>query len=152
MYHVSSTRLFRVAVIVLCLGGIAEAQTAATAAIEGLVTDATGAVLPGVTVTVRNMDTNLTREFVTDGTGRYSAAALQPGRYEVSATYGLAGLVPFVAMYTLPTSDKLSPNTYSAEKLAACAGEPPSSATEQQAASAKVALDRTLAFLKDHIG
>jgi outer membrane receptor protein involved in Fe transport len=88
MYDVFSTRLLRVAVIVLCFAGIAEAQTAATAAIEGLVTDATGAVLPGVTVTVRNMDTNLTREFVTDGTGRYRAAALQPGRYEVSATLG----------------------------------------------------------------
>jgi hypothetical protein len=50
------------------------------------VTDATGGVLPGVTVTIRNMDTNVTRETVTEGNGRYRAAALQPGRYEVSAT------------------------------------------------------------------
>src|SRR5438093_811841 len=61
-------------------------QTAATGNIEGVATDATGAVLPGVTVTIRNLDTNVSREVVTDGSGRYRAAALQPGRYEVSAT------------------------------------------------------------------
>ncbi|PYQ11083.1 MAG: hypothetical protein DMF80_22585, partial [Acidobacteria bacterium] len=62
------------------------AQSAGTGNVEGIVTDATGAVLPGVTVTVRNMDTNLARETMTDGGGRYRADALQPGRYEVSAT------------------------------------------------------------------
>lgn len=62
----------------------AEAQTAATGGIEGVVTDSTGAVLPGATVTVRNMDMNVPRELVTDTTGRYRAEALQPGRYEVS--------------------------------------------------------------------
>ena len=86
MRQVSSTRLLWMVVIALCLGGIAGAQTAATGDIEGLVTDTTGAVLPGVTVTVRNMDTNLSREVVTNATGRYRAAALQPGRYEVSVT------------------------------------------------------------------
>src|SRR5262245_52525533 len=65
------------------------AQTAGTANIEGIVSDATGGVLPGVTVTVRNMDTNATRELVTDDGGRYRANALQPGRYEVNAA--LAG-------------------------------------------------------------
>src|SRR5512147_2885783 len=65
------------------------AQTAATGNIEGVVTDATGAVLPGVTVVVRNVETNLSRETVTDEAGRYRAVALQPGTYEVAAT--LAG-------------------------------------------------------------
>jgi len=62
------------------------AQTAATGTIEGLVTDPTGAVLPGATVTIRNVDTNVSREVVTDANGRYRAAALQPGRYEVAGT------------------------------------------------------------------
>ncbi|PYR64317.1 MAG: hypothetical protein DMF91_00740, partial [Acidobacteria bacterium] len=74
------------AALVFGLAAPAIAQTAATGNIEGVATDATGAVLPGVTVTIRNMDTNVTREVVTDGSGRYRAAALQPGRYEVSAT------------------------------------------------------------------
>jgi hypothetical protein len=62
------------------------AQSAGTGGIEGVVTDSTGAVLPGVAVVVRNMDTNVARETMTDSGGRYRADALQPGRYEVSAT------------------------------------------------------------------
>src|SRR5438105_9140344 len=64
----------------------AAAQTAATGNIEGVVTDPTGGVLPGVTVTVRNRDTNVSRDVVTDGEGRYRAGALRPGSYDVSAT------------------------------------------------------------------
>ena len=59
------TRVFRlmaVAAAVICLSGAAFAQTAATGNIEGVVTDATGAVLPGVTVVVKNTETNVTRE------------------------------------------------------------------------------------------
>jgi outer membrane receptor protein involved in Fe transport len=78
-----------VAVFVLLLVSgvpLARAQSAATGNIEGVVTDSTGAVLPGVSVVVRNMDTNVPRDTVSDGTGRYRAAALPPGRYEVAAT------------------------------------------------------------------
>jgi outer membrane receptor protein involved in Fe transport len=76
-------------IVVLCLVSLASvpalAQTAATGNIEGVIADSSGGVLPGVTVTIRNMDTNVTRVLVTDGEGRYRAAALQPGRYEVLA-------------------------------------------------------------------
>src|SRR5438105_1150232 len=72
------------AVLSLAVWAPLAAQTAATGTVEGLVTDATGAVLPGVTVTVRNIDTNVSRDVTTDGSGRYRAAALQPGRYEVT--------------------------------------------------------------------
>ena len=65
------------------------AQTAATGTIEGTVLDSTGGILPGATVVVRNIDTNQTRELVSDEGGRYRATALQPGNYEVKAT--LAG-------------------------------------------------------------
>lgn len=83
-------RVFRlVAAAVICLSTAAFAQTAATGSIEGVVTDATGGVLPGVTVVVRNLDTNVTREATTDSGGRYRATALQPGPYDVTAT--LAG-------------------------------------------------------------
>ena len=71
------------------LSGSAYAQTAATGNIEGVVTDATGAVLPGVTVVVKNTQTNVSREAITDADGRYRAQALQPGTYQVTAT--LAG-------------------------------------------------------------
>jgi Carboxypeptidase regulatory-like domain len=75
--------------MLLCLAIPAAAQTAATGNIEGVVTDVSGGVLPGVTVLVRNVATNVSREIVTDSGGRYRAAALQPAEYEVSAT--LAG-------------------------------------------------------------
>lgn len=64
----------------------------AGAAIEGTVTDAQGGVLPGVAVTLRNMDTGFTRPAVTQGDGRYRFADLPPGRYEVTAQ--LQGFAP----------------------------------------------------------
>ncbi len=73
------------ALLITATGASAGAQTAATGTIAGVVTDQTGGVLPGVTVAVRNLDTNLTRELVTDDSGRYRAAALPPGTYEVTA-------------------------------------------------------------------
>jgi hypothetical protein len=53
--------------------------------INGTVTDAQKAVLPGVTVTVTNEDTGLMREAVTDGTGRYVIPQLLPGPYTIKA-------------------------------------------------------------------
>lgn len=53
--------------------------------IDGAVRDAQGGVLPGVTLTVRNQDTGVTRTIVTEADGRYVFQALQPGRYTVSA-------------------------------------------------------------------
>jgi carboxypeptidase family protein len=82
-------RLLTAAVFaVVSLSGVAIAQTAATGNIEGIVTDTTGAVLPGVSVVVKNTATNVTRDLVTDEAGRYRANALQPGVYEVTATLG----------------------------------------------------------------
>jgi hypothetical protein len=77
------------AALMLAAAATVNGQTAATGNVEGVVADVSGAVLPGVTVLVRNVDTNVTRELVTDERGLYRAAALQPGTYEVSAT--LAG-------------------------------------------------------------
>ena len=82
-------RILAAVFAVVLLSGSAFAQTAATGNIEGIVTDATGAVLPGVTVVVKNTATNVAREATTDEDGRYRATALQPGTYEVAAT--LAG-------------------------------------------------------------
>jgi outer membrane receptor protein involved in Fe transport len=62
------------------------AQAQATGgAIEGTVTDESGAVLPAVTVTVRNAATGVTRETRTDGAGVYRAPLLPVGPYEVTA-------------------------------------------------------------------
>ncbi|MDQ3009468.1 MAG: carboxypeptidase-like regulatory domain-containing protein, partial [Acidobacteriota bacterium] len=59
------------------------AQT--SSAITGTVKDQTGAVIAGAKVTARSLETNLARETVTDGEGRYTFAELRVGQYEVKA-------------------------------------------------------------------
>src|SRR5216684_1964792 len=56
-----------------------------TGTILGSVTDQSGAALPGVTVTVKNHDTGLTRSVLTDASGGYRASGLSLGGYEVRA-------------------------------------------------------------------
>ena len=71
----------------------------ASAELNGRVTDESGAVLPGVTVTATQTDTGATRTAVTDATGTYSMPNLAPGPYrlEVSLqgfrTYVQTGIV-----------------------------------------------------------
>ncbi len=56
-----------------------------TGTIAGTVRDATGAVLPGVEVTVLHVDTGLSRLLITGDEGRYRAPELAVGNYEVRA-------------------------------------------------------------------
>jgi hypothetical protein len=82
-------------VLVLLLPVIAFAQSqATTGAIEGTVTDATGGVLPGVTVSLHNTATNFAQVQVTNALGRYHVVLLPLGPYEVKAT--LEGFAPAV--------------------------------------------------------
>jgi outer membrane receptor protein involved in Fe transport len=61
--------------------------------LSGAVTDATGGVLPGVTITLKNADTGSSRSTVTDAQGRYSFAALNPtGKWTLSVE--LPGFAP----------------------------------------------------------
>ena len=65
-----------------------------TAALQGTVTDAQGAVVPGVSVTASNAATGIQRTAVTDSAGFYQMAALPVGAYQVEAR--LAGFQPRV--------------------------------------------------------
>ncbi len=55
-----------------------------SATVVGTVTDASGAVLPGVNVTLRNTNTNATHTVPTAGDGNYTSPPLQPGPWSVS--------------------------------------------------------------------
>ena len=57
------------------------AQTGAS--INGTVVDAQGGVLPGVTMTLRNIDTGVLRTTATEADGTYLFAGLAPGRYDL---------------------------------------------------------------------
>ena len=79
-------RLFTAAFMTLALSGAAFAQSQAiNGTIEGTIVDDQGAVLPGVTVTVTNLDTGDTRVVVTNESGLYRAPLLALGTYRVSA-------------------------------------------------------------------
>ena len=68
------------------------AQSTADGAIGGVVSDPSGAVIPGATVTVRNQANNATATAQTGGNGRYIVIHLRPGVYDVEVT--ATGLIP----------------------------------------------------------
>ena len=70
-----------VALLWLPVRGAAQVTTATLA---GVVTDDSGAAVPGATVTVRATATDAVRTIVTDGEGRYRFPGLDPGTYEVT--------------------------------------------------------------------
>ena len=76
-------RLVGIALLALVLGeGFVSAQ-ATTGSIQGVVTDSQGAAIPGATVTVRNVETDVSRTSVSDGEGFYRFLNLPVGNYEV---------------------------------------------------------------------
>jgi hypothetical protein len=79
-------RMFLAVILALATGLPAAAQsTAINGTVEGTVTDEQNAVLPGVTVTVTNLDTGDVRAVVTNESGLYRAPLLSLGRYRVAA-------------------------------------------------------------------
>src|SRR5256885_1563557 len=57
-----------------------------TTAINGVVTDPTGAVIPNATITIVNTQTGAKRSDISDSQGRYTISQLTPGTYKVTAT------------------------------------------------------------------
>src|SRR5260370_25002534 len=69
------------ACLLLLIAGLG-AQTT-TGEITGTVTDSTGAVVPGATITVTDLTTNTRRSVQTNASGVYSLPALPPGTYSL---------------------------------------------------------------------
>ena len=80
-----------VLLLALLVPAVASAQSV-DVTIKGIVTDQSGAVLPGVTVTATNSQTWLVRSTTSDGLGRYSLPPVPPGVYQVKAD--LSGFRP----------------------------------------------------------
>src|ERR1700686_2653382 len=72
-----------IALLVVLNTGVAFSQVV-TGAILGRVTDTTGAVVPGATVQIQNVDTGFTRSEQTDREGRYLSRNLPLGSYSVT--------------------------------------------------------------------
>ena len=77
-------RTLLVVLISLNLASNAFAQSG-NAAVSGIVTDASSALIPGVTMRAVNTQTGVVTTLVSNESGAYSFASLQPGNYRVSA-------------------------------------------------------------------
>ncbi len=106
--------LRRASIAALCLAvalGVAISAMAQTTngVISGIISDAQGGVLPGVTVTGRNPATGVTRTVVTESDGRFRLGGLTPGRYELKAELAGFGSVD-VPAFTLTTGTEVTRN------------------------------------------
>ncbi len=82
------------------------AQSSTTGGLTGTVTDPSGAIIAGATVTIANLGTGQTRTVTTDANGSYKFTQLQPGNYSV--TFSASGFksleVPTVAVSITETT------------------------------------------------
>src|ERR1700735_4081853 len=77
--------LFYVAIFVAFFAPMGKAQVVG-GTINGTVTDATGALVQGASVLVRNNDTGNQRTLITDSIGRFSAPSIPVGTYTITAS------------------------------------------------------------------
>jgi len=73
------------ALLVLFAFGAANSQES-RGSLTGKITDQNGAVLPGATVVIKNIETNVTATIITNDEGSYTFPLLQPGNYSLTVT------------------------------------------------------------------
>jgi hypothetical protein len=76
-------RLVGLGLLMPVLGAASAAAQATTGSIQGVVTDSQDAAIPGATVTIRNVETNVSRTVVSDVEGNYRVLNLPVGNYEL---------------------------------------------------------------------
>ena len=79
------TRLAAGIIGLMALGNCLAFAQGSTAAMSGVVRDPTGAVIPGVAVTAKSIETGLTRATETDAAGNFNMPSLPVGQYEMTA-------------------------------------------------------------------
>ena len=92
MSHRFCSAVLALAMIVAGAATRAHAQ-GLTGQISGVVTDTGGGVMPGATVTVKNVGTNLTREAVTGADGAFVITNLLAGTFDLTVT--VQGFKPY---------------------------------------------------------
>jgi hypothetical protein len=81
------SKLMRCAAVLAFIVSTLDGQVNTSAAIRGLVTDSSGAVVSGAGVTIRNSGTGEERTTQTDGSGYYSLPSIVPGTYSLTITH-----------------------------------------------------------------
>ena len=106
------TRATRLAALLAILAALALAASAqiTSATITGTITDPSGSNVPGAKVTVRNVDTGLTRTAETNEEGIYRIEFLPVGNYRIEVTATSGFKKAYRDGITLQVSDVLSMN------------------------------------------
>src|SRR5579885_3805344 len=74
--------------LALLLAGVQRPLMAQSQPVSGTVVDPSGAVVPGATVTITDLNKNQAiRTTTTDANGRFQVLDIEPGRYEVSVEH-----------------------------------------------------------------
>lgn len=88
--------------------GLTHAQSMNAGDIRGIVTDPSGAAIPGVTVTVLNKNTGVSKSFMTNQDGLYDTSSIVTGLYEL--TFSKSGFQKLVRSGVTVTVDNLTVN------------------------------------------
>ncbi|MEO5935604.1 MAG: carboxypeptidase regulatory-like domain-containing protein [Terriglobales bacterium] len=124
-----------VSLLTLCMmfSAFAVAQSTTTGAIGGVVTDQSGAVVPGATIEVRNAGTNASANTTSDGAGRFRVVNLQPGTYNVKVTASGFGVTASVVVVEvgLVTSVETKMNVAGRGETVEVTGEAPAINVDQ---------------------
>jgi hypothetical protein len=80
-----SFRFGTLAALLLVLSPLAFSQTITTADVVGVVSDTSGAVVPGAKVTIKSLGSGESRTETTNAEGQYRFPLMKPGDYEISA-------------------------------------------------------------------
>src|SRR5580693_892990 len=84
-FHLSTVLLAGLLTLAL-FGSLASSSFAqGEASIQGTVSDSSGGAIPGVAIRIKSLETGAERNLVTEEAGRYDAASLPVGHYEVRA-------------------------------------------------------------------
>jgi hypothetical protein len=86
--HIRTVKSALFLLLVVCVGSAlpAWAQSTSTGTVAGLVTDPSGAVVAGATVTLTDSSTNAARTATTNATGRYIYVDVNPGIYNLAVS------------------------------------------------------------------
>src|SRR5215467_1640842 len=78
-------RWIQIAVVVFSIGYLSGPAFAQTGAITGTIKDPSGAVLPGVSISLTNIGTNAERKTTSDERGDYTVTLMPVGTYRIRA-------------------------------------------------------------------
>ncbi|MEW6734122.1 MAG: carboxypeptidase regulatory-like domain-containing protein [Acidobacteriota bacterium] len=104
------TQLFLLFTFMLIIGVavVFPQASSSTAELRGQVTDASGAVIPGASVTLKDLGKGISRTSTTDAEGNYIFLAVLPSRYELKVEAAEGGFEPNVVQVELTVGQQAS--------------------------------------------